>query len=289
VGCEPEAPIPGGIEQAVAAARDSELIVLCVGETEGMSGEAQSRAEIVIPAPQRALAEAVAAVGKPVVTILKHGRALVLDGAIAGSDAIIASWFLGTETGNALADILFGDHGPSGRLPVSFPHASGQSPYFYDHRSTGRPTVNHEQGEEFKTRYREFLNSAAYPFGHGLTYGQIVYEQLELGSDTLSSSGSLEVRVKLRNRGDREAVELVQLYIHDRAASVTRPVRELKAFRHVTLAPSETEYVDFTLRREDLLFVGRDMEWTVEPGLFDLWIAPNAEAGLHATFELLGA
>jgi beta-glucosidase len=289
MGCEPEAPIPDGIEQAVAAARDSDLIVLCVGETEGMSGEAQSRAEIVIPAPQRALAEAVAAVGKPVVTILKHGRALVLDGAIAGSDALIASWFLGTETGNALADILFGDHGPSGRLPVSFPHASGQSPYFYDHRSTGRPTVTHEQGEEFKTRYREFLNSAAYPFGHGLTYGEIVYEQLELGSDTLSWSGSLEVRVKLLNRGDREAVELVQLYIRDRAASVTRPVRELKAFRHVTLAPGKTGHVVFTLRREDLLFVGRDMEWTVEPGLFDLWIAPNAEAGLHATFELLGA
>jgi beta-glucosidase len=174
-------------------------------------------------------------------------------------------------------------------LPVSFPHASGQSPYFYDHRSTGRPTVTHEQGEEFKTRYREFLNSAAYPFGHGLTYGEIVYEQLELGSDTLSWSGSLEVRVKLLNRGDREAVELVQLYIRDRAASVTRPVRELKAFRHVTLAPGKTGHVDFTLRREDLLFVGRDMEWTVEPGLFDLWIAPNAEAGLHATFELLGA
>ncbi|HEX8402690.1 MAG TPA: beta-glucosidase BglX [Allosphingosinicella sp.] len=286
-GCGTEAPIPDGIEQAVAAAREADVIVLVVGEGEDMSGEAQSRVTIDIPGPQRMLAEAIAAVGKPVVTILKSGRALVLEGAIARSEAILAAWFLGTETGTALADILFGDHGPSGRLPVSFPQSSGQSPYHYDHRSTGRPTETHQPGEQFKARYREALNRAAYPFGHGLTYGDVVYEDLDLGTCTLPWSGSIEVGAVIRNRGEREATELVQLYIRDRAASITRPVRQLKAFRHVTLAPGASERIAFQLRREDLLFLGRDLGWTVEPGLFDLWIAPSSETGLHGTFELL--
>jgi beta-glucosidase len=254
-----------------------------------MSGEAQSRIDISVPAPQRALAEAVAAVGKPIVTVLKNGRALMLDGAVANSNAILVSWFLGAETGTALADILFGDFGPSGRLPISFPQAGGQSPYHYDHRPTGRPTETHQPGEEFKTRYREALNRAAYPFGHGLTYGDVVYEALDIGPGKLSWSGVIEVSATLRNRGARPSEELAQLYIRDEAASVTRPVRQLKAFRHVALAPGETKRVTFELRREDLLFVGRDLQWTVEPGHFDCWIAPSAETGLQGSFELLPA
>lgn len=288
-GCEPEAPLPGGIEEAVEAARWADCVVLVLGEAERMSGEAQSRTDIVVPAPQMQLAQAVAELGKPTVTLLKNGRPLVLEGAVARSDAILVTWFLGTETGTALADILFGDHGPSGRLPVSFPQASGQSPYHYDHKATGRPTVTHEHGEEFKARYREVLNRAAFPFGFGLTYGDIAYEELDVGSGTLEWSGQLKVAATIRNRGHREAIELVQLYIRDRAASVTRPVRELKAYRHVALAPGSAERVEFTLRRSDLLFVGQDLAWTVEPGLFDVWIAPSAEAGLAGAFELLKA
>ncbi len=288
-GSGAEEPLAGGIEQAVAAAHAADIVVMAIGEAERMSGEAQSRTEICIPRPQQALVEAVAAVGKPMVTILKNGRALVLEGAVERSGAILVSWFLGTETGTALADILFGDHGPSGRLPVSFPRASGQSPYFYDHKATGRPTITNQEGEMFKARYREAPNKAAFPFGHGLTYGDISYEALDLGAGQLSWDGELTVSASIRNRGTREAVELVQLYIHDRAASITRPVRQLKAYRHVTLAPDASERVEFTLRRKDLLFVGPDLEWTVEPGLFDLWIAPSAETGLQGSFELLGA
>ena len=288
-GCEPEAATPGGIEQAVAAARDADIVVLAIGEGERMSGEAQSRTDVTIPEAQRAVAEAVAAVGKPIVTVLKNGRALVLDGAVANANAILVSWFLGVETGTALADILFGDFGPSGRLPISFPQAGGQSPYHYDHRPTGRPTETHQPGEEFKTRYRETLNRAAYPFGHGLTYGDIAYERLDVGGGKLSWSGILQVSATLRNRGRRESEELAQLYIRDKAASVTRPVRQLKAFRHVALAPGNSERITFELRREDLLFVGRDLQWTAEPGHFDVWIAPSAETGLQGSFELLPA
>ena len=286
-GAEAEAPIPGGIEAAVAAARAADVVILAIGESERMSGEAQSRVQISIPEPQQALAEAVAATGKPMVTILKNGRALVLEGAVARSEALLVGWFLGVETGNAVADIVFGDHGPSGRLPVSFPQASGQSPYHYDRRATGRPPVTRQAGEEFKARYREVLNGAAYAFGHGLTYGDIAYEALDVGNGRLFWNGALQISATVRNRGRRPATEVVQLYVHDRSASVTRPIRQLKDFAHVELAPGASQRVEFTLRREQLLFVGPDLTWTVEPGTFDVWIAPSAEEGLKGSFELL--
>lgn len=288
-GSDAEASIAGGIEAAVAAARAADVVVLAIGEGERMSGEAQSRIEIAVPEPQQALAEAVAAVGKPMVILLKNGRALELDGAVANSNAILVTWFLGTETGTAIADILFGDHGPSGRLPISFPKSGGQSPFFYDRKVTGRPPVTSRQGEEFKSRYREILNTAAYPFGYGLTYGDIVYEGLEVGGGKLAWNGSIEVSATVRNSGRREATELVQLYIHDRAASITRPIRQLRDWKHVTLAPGAAQRVAFTLKRDDLQFVGRDLKWTAEAGMFDVWIAPSAESGVQGSFELLRA
>lgn len=285
-GSDAEAPIPCGIDEAIAAARAADVVVLAIGESEQMSGEAQSRTDLAIPAPQLALAEAVAAVGKPVVTVLKTGRALVLDGAVARSNAILVAWFLGVETGNALADILFGDFGPSGRLPISFPQRSGQSPFHYDRKATGRPPITLEHGEPFRARYREVLNTAAWPFGHGLTYGEIVYEALDVGDGRLGWDESLTVGVTVRNRGGREATELVQLYVRDRVASVTRPIRQLKDWKHVTLAPGDSATVEFTLRRADLTFVGPDHKWIAEPGNFDVWVAPSAETGLHGAFVL---
>jgi beta-glucosidase len=251
-----------------------------------MSGEAQSRTEIVVPEPQQALAEAVAAVGKPMVVVLKHGRALALQGAVANAPAILATWFLGTETGNAIADVLFGAYGPSGRLPASFPRASGQEPYYYAHKPTGRPNPPGDL-QDYKAHFRGIPNSALYPFGHGLTYGRIEYAGLRLSSPTLPMSGTIEVSATVTNRGRRAAEEVVQLYTHDQVGSLTRPVRELKAFRKVALAPGQSEVVTFTLRAADLSVVGREDRWTVEPGAFDVWIAPSAEAdGVHGTFEL---
>jgi beta-glucosidase len=280
-----EEAIPGGIEAAVAAARAADVVLLAIGESEAMSGEAKSRTEIVVPAPQQALAEAVAATGTPVVVVLKNGRGLALQGAVADAPAILVTWFLGSESGHATADVLFGDYSPSGRLPCSFPRAAGQQPYHYDHKPTGRPNPDGPL-EPYKTHYQGVPNSALYPFGHGLTYGKIGYGAIDAPA-ALAWDGAITVAAIVTNSGSRAAEEVVQLYIRDRTASVTRPVRELKAFRKVALAPGASETVRFTLRREQLLFIGRDNKPTVEPGTFDVWIAPSAEAdGVHATFEL---
>lgn len=287
-GCDAESAIDGGIAAAVAAAQAADVVVLVVGEGERMSGEAQSRIDIGLPAPQRELVEAVAAVGRPMVLILKSGRALVLEGAARSAEAILCAWFLGAETGHAVADILFGDHAPSGRLPVSFPRHTGQSPFHYDRKVTGRPPLSLQHGEEFKARYRETLNVAAWPFGHGLTYGRIDYADLDVGGGRLAWDGSLEVSALVSNTGVHAAEEVVQLYIHDRAASVTRPIRQLKGFQRVALAPGESRRVTFTLTRKDLEFVGRDLSWIAEPGRFTVWIAPSAETGLEGEFELAG-
>jgi beta-glucosidase len=279
-------PLPGGIGEAVAAAQKADIVVLAIGEAQNMSGEAQSRTEIGVPQPQQELAEAVAKVGKPVVVVLKHGRALALEGAVANAQAILATWFLGTETGNSIADVLFGAYSPSGRLPASFPRRSGQQPYYYAHKPTGRPNPDPKL-EDYKARFRGITNTAFYPFGHGLTYGKIEYSDFALSAPGLGMNGEIAVSARITNRGSRDAEEVVQLYTHDRVASITRPVRELKAFRKIKLAPGQSEVVRFVLRPADLQFYGLANKPVVEPGSFDVWIAPSAEAeGAHGTFEL---
>jgi len=287
-GCHVDGSFPGGLQAAVAAASSADVAVLAIGESRESSGEAQSRSEIVVPAAQQGLVAAVAATGTPVVVVLSNGRALALDGAVLASPAILVGWFLGSSSGPALADVLFGDYSPSGRLPVSFPRESGQVPYYYGHKTTGRPGISPDALEKFTTHYHGTPNTARFAFGHGLTYGRIEYAGLDTGAGTLAADGALVITARIRNRGTRVAEEVVQLYVHDRAASVTRPVRELKDFRKIKLGPGESGTVHFTLRRDDLLFIGRDLKPTVEPGLFDLWVAPSAEAdGLAGSFELL--
>lgn len=286
-GCEVERPIAGGIEAAVAAARAADVVVLSIGEAQTMSGEAQSRAEIVVPAPQQALAEAVAATGKPVVVVLRNGRALALAGAVRDAAAILVTWYLGSESGNAIADVLYGAYSPSARLPVSFPYLTGQEPYHYDHKTTGRPQPDGPR-VDYKAQFREVPNQALYPFGHGLTYGKIAYSGMALSAQQLPWAGKLEIAATVTNSGSRAAEEVAQLYIHDRTASVTRPVRQLIAFRKLALAPGQSETVRFTIDRTMLEFYGFENRPTVEPGLFDVWIAPSAQAnGVHGTFSLV--
>lgn len=285
-GCEPESPIEGGIEAAVAAARAADVVLLAIGETESMTGEAQSRSEIVVPAPQQALAEAVAAAGKPVVVLLRTGRALALQGAVRGAQAILVTWFLGLETGNAVSDVLLGRVSPSGRLPVSFPQAPGQVPYYYARRNTGRPAAA-GAFQEYTARYRGISARPLYPFGHGLTYSTIRYDSLELSPARLPWDEPLRLRARLTNTGTREVEEVVQLYLRDRVASLARPLRELKDFRKLALAPGRTAEVEFTLRREDLTFIGLDNRPVVEPGEFEVWVGPSAQEGLMQVFELV--
>jgi beta-glucosidase len=279
-----EQALDSGIESAVAAAQAADVVVLAIGEGQDMSGEGNSRTEIVVPRPQQELAEAVAKTGKPIVILLRNGRALALEGAVRDAAAIVVTWFLGTETGNAIADVLFGDRSPGGRLPVSFPQASGQQPYFYGHRTTGRPEG--DQGPAYKARYREVSNEALFPFGHGLTYTRFAYEPLKLSADSLSWDGSLTVSTRITNTGDREAEEVAQLYIRDVVASMTRPVRELKGFRKIKLPPGAATEVQFTLTRQDLTFYDAQLQRVSEPGEFDVWIAPSAVTGLSRRFVL---
>ena len=284
-----EQPLPGGIDDAAAAARAADVVVLEIGESENMSGEAQSRDGITMPAPQQALAEAIAATGKPLVIVLKNGRALALEGAVKAAPAILVGWFLGSEGGRALADILLGKASPSARLPMSFPIASGQEPFHYDRKSTGRPNPPGDLSP-YKAHYRGIPNHALYPFGHGLTYGDIAYSGFTASAPTMAWDGPIELSATVTNRGQRAVEEVVQLYINDKVASITQPIQELKAFRKVALAPGASEHVTFTLRRADLEFIGVELKPTVEPGKFDVWIAPSAQVdGVRGSFELMAA
>ncbi len=280
------APFPGGIDAAVAAARAADVALLAVGEAQSMSGEAQSRTAITLPAPQQALVEAVAATGKPIVILLKNGRALALEGAVLAAPAILVTWFLGSETGNALADLLFGRASPSGRLPISFPQESGQEPFYYAHKTTGRPNPPGPP-QPYKAHYQTVGNEARFSFGHGLTYGRFAYSALSDGGGRLVWGGRLEVGATITNYSGREADEVVQLYIHDRAASVTQPIRRLIDFRRVRLASGQSAPVRFTIARADLAFTGLAIRPTIEPGAFDFWVAPSSADGLAGRFELL--
>ena len=280
-GCGIETAIPGGIEQAVAAAKGADIVILALGESQIMSGEAQSRTEIGLPAPQQALAEAVANLGKPVIVLLRHGRALALEGAVRSAPAILATWFPGSRTGEAIADILFGDVNPSAKLAVSFPRESGQQPFFYNHKSTGRPAPG-EQPVMFKARYRETANVALFPFGHGLSYTTFEIGELSVPA---RMTNRIEISAVVRNTGKRAGEEVVQLYIHDEVASRTRPVRELKGFRKVALAPGEQAKVNFTLTKADLAFWSEGVMRS-EPGAFRVWLGNSSVSGESRVFEL---
>lgn len=283
-GCGLEAELDGGFDAAVAAARAADVVLLAVGEPQNYSGEAQSRTQIVLPAVQQALAEAVVATGTPVVVLLRHGRALALHGAVADAGAILATWFLGTQTGHGVADVVFGAYNPAAKLPVSFPRDSGQQPLYYNRQRTGRPEL--PDMSEFKSRWREYPNTALYPFGHGLSYTTFDIATPTLSSDTPGWNDTLEIRTRVTNTGDRDGEIAVQLYVHDRVGSRVRPIRELKGFRKLALAAGASEDVVFTLDRHALAFTRRDGSFGAEPGLFDLWVADTSESGEAASFTL---
>jgi beta-glucosidase len=279
-----EKEIAGGVQAAVEAARASDVAVLYIGESATMSGEGASRVDLSIPQPQLDLVSAVAAVGKPMVILLKHGRALELVGPVKNAQAIVCTWFLGSESGNAIADVVFGDHAPQGRLPISFPQRSGQQPYFYNHRSSGRPEGSGPAGS--RTRYREVSNQALYPFGHGLGYSAVAYGPTQASAPRLARRGAIKVRAQVSNQGSRAHHEVAQLYVHVKAANPVQPVRVLKNIRHLDLKPGEVATVEFELTAADLAFVHQDQATRAEAGQFDVWIAPTATGGVSATVAL---
>jgi len=284
-GCGIETPIQHGVERALAAARDAHVVILALGEGQDMSGEAQSRTQIELPEVQQALAESLAQIGRPTIVLLRHGRALALHGAVAAANAVLATWFLGTEAGNAIADVVFGKVNPSAKLPVSFPWESGQEPFYYDRKSTGRPPTR--GSVEYTARFRTTENTARYPFGHGLSYARFVLDKLKLDAAGMAWDGKLIAHVEIRNDGKVAGSEVVQLYLRDRVASRTRPIRELKAIQRVTLDPGDSKTLTFELTRRDLEFIGPGGKSIAEAGDFDLWIGQSSVDGLHAGFKLL--
>ncbi len=271
-----------GFAAAVAAARQAKVAVLVLGERGDMSGEAASRASLGLPGVQQQLLEAVAATGTPVVLVLMNGRPVILEWASDHVPAIVETWFLGIEAGNATADVLFGDVNPSGRLPVTFPRVLGQVPLYYNHRNTGRPP---DPKNKFSSKYIDVPVTPRYPFGYGLSYATFAYSNLKLSAARARVSDTVTATVTVTNSGSREGTEVVQLYVRDEVASVSRPVRELKAFRRVALRPAESRTLELRIAVRDLWFYGLDMKPVVEPGTFRVYVGPNSAEGLEATFE----
>lgn len=272
-----------GIDEAARIASGADAAVLVVGETGAMSGEAASRASLDLPGRQLELARRVIATGKPTAIVLMNGRPLTIPWLAEHAGAILEAWFPGTEGGHAVADVLFGNVNPGGKLPVTFPRAVGQVPIHHDHMSTGRPP---DERNKYTSKYLDVPWTPLYPFGHGLSYTQFKLSRLRLSQARIPPDGQIVASVDLENAGGRAGDEVVQLYLRDVAASVTRPVQELAAFQRVTLGPGESRTLQFTLASAQLGFYDRDMKWVVEPGLFRVRVGTSSEGGLEGSFEV---
>jgi beta-glucosidase len=255
----------------------ADVIVAVFGETRDMSGEAASRTSIELPGEQQKQLEALVALGKPVVLVVMSGRPLAISWADAHVPAIVQAWFLGIESGNALADVLFGDVNPSAKLPVTIPRTTGQVPIYYAHLPTGRPP---DPADKYTSKYIDVPIGPLYPFGFGLSYTTFAYSDLRVTASSASAT--------VRNTGTRDGEEIVEMYIGDPVASVSRPVKELKAFKRVALKPGESARVTFPIARHDLAFWS-DGRWVVEPGGFNVWIGPSSATGLQGRFEVRGS
>ena len=274
------------IDEAVRAAREADVIVAAVGEARGMSHESSSRTSLALPASQQALLEALVATGKPLVVVLMNGRPLQLGWVKEHADAVLETWFAGTEGGHAIADVLFGAHNPSGKLPISFPRSVGQIPTYYNHPRLGRPYVEGRPGN-YTSQYFEEPNGALYPFGYGLSYTDFELSKPQLSRRTLNRGQKLEVSVTVKNTGARAGATVVQLYLQDLVGSSVRPVKELKGFRKLMLEPGETQPVRFVLGEEDLKFYDARLDHVAEPGEFEVQLGLDSQSVLSERFELL--
>ncbi|MFL6215573.1 MAG: glycoside hydrolase family 3 N-terminal domain-containing protein [Blastocatellia bacterium] len=283
-GCDITGDDTAGINEAARVAGDADAVVLAIGESGDMSGEARSRSSLDLPGRQLDLVKAIRATGKPVAVVLMNGRPLSINWVAANVPAILDAWFAGSQGGHAIADVLFGDVNPGGKLPVTFPRSVGQAPLYYNHMSTGRPP---DPNNPYTSKYIDVPWTPLYPFGYGLSYTEFRFSTLQLSAPRIHPNGSLKVSVEIENTGKRTGDEVAQLYIRDVAASRTRPVKELKGFERITLRPGERRRVEFTLTPAELGFYNRDMKWVVEPGLFKVWVGANSESGLESSFEVI--
>ena len=285
-GCEIEGDNKDGFAEAVAVANQADVVILSIGERRDMSGEAKSRSNLRLPGVQEELIKAIQATGKPIVVLINAGRPLIFNYTADTVPAILYTWWLGTEAGNAIADVLFGDYNPSGKLPMSFPREEGQIPIYYNHFNTGRPAAN-ETATNYVSAYTDLKNSPKFPFGFGLSYTTFDYSDLKLSKNKIKSTETIEVSMTITNSGKVAGEEVVQLYLRDKVGSVVRPIIELKDFQKIKLNAGETKMVKFTIDKQKLSFYNTDLKWITEPGDFDLMIgSSSSDIRLKATFEL---
>ena len=278
----------GGFAAALDAARGADSVLLFLGEDAGLSGEASSRAFLNLPGAQEELAAEVARSGKPVIAVIMAGRPLTFHDVAAKAAAVLYAWHPGTMGGPAIAEALFGDTAPGGRLSVTFPRTVGQVPIYYNHMSTGRPAAETgpQADNKYSSKYVDVSFTPEYPFGYGLSYTRFAYSGLKLSAARMAIGGRIAASAEIANTGAREGDEIVQFYTRQLAASLTRPVRELRAFRRVHLKPGEKQTVEFALKSDDLAFYISSGRLAAEPGKFEVWIAPDSASGPMATFDL---
>ncbi|MDE6857215.1 MAG: glycoside hydrolase family 3 C-terminal domain-containing protein, partial [Alistipes sp.] len=278
---------PEDADEAVRIASEADVVVAFLGEHEMQSGESSSRSELTLAASQRALLERLLQTGKPVVLVYFMGRPVVMDWETEHVPAILNVWFPGSEAGDAIADVLFGDVNPSGKLTTSFPRSVGQIPIHYDELPTGRPLPEGSRFVKFTSAYLDVPNTPLYPFGYGLSYTTFEYSPMALSADTMTESGAIEVSVDVKNTGDRAGDEIVQLYIRDLVGSVSRPLKQLKGFERMHLEPGETRTATFTITADLLKFYNADLEYVCEPGDFEVMVGPNCMEVERRRFELV--
>lgn len=272
------------IPAAVSVARQADVIVLAIGEGGLMSGEAHSRGSIKIPGRQEELAAEIFKLGKPVVVLLMNGRPLAIPWLAENAPSLLECWFLGTQAGNAIADVIFGKYNPAGKLTATFPYSEGQIPMYYNHLNTGRPMMS--ESDFYVSRYEDIPNKPVYPFGYGLSYTTFTYSDIKLSANEIGMSDSLKISVEVKNTGKYDGEEVVQLYIRDLVGSVSRPVKELKGFRKLMIKAGESQQVTFTISSSDLAFYTKDMSFKAEPGEFKVFVGTNSVDCKEAAFVL---
>lgn len=273
-----------GFAEAITAAKGADVVVMVLGEHGLQSGEGRSRTDIGLPGVQQELLEEVYKVNSNVVLVLNNGRPLAIPWADENIPSIVEAWHLGTQSGNAIAQVLYGDYNPSGKLPMTFPRNVGQVPIYYNYKNTGRPLMS-EPESVFWSHYSDEKNTPLYPFGYGLSYTKFEYSNLELNQKSFSGSGTIEVSVSVKNTGKYTGKEVVQLYIRDLFASVTRPIKELKGFEMIELQPNETKKVHFTINKKTIEFFTANSKWEAENGDFKLFVGGNSVKTLETDFQ----
>ena len=285
-GCGIEDTSRTGFANAIAVAKQADIVIMSVGERRDMSGEAKSRSNINLPGVQEELIKAIHATGKPVVVMINAGRPLVFQWTSKNIPAILYTWWLGSEAGNAIADVLFGDYNPSAKLPMTFPRSVGQIPIFYSHLNTGRPAQN-DSDRFYRSAYNDLSIYPQYEFGYGLSYTSFTYDSLLADKTKMKSDEVISIKCSITNTGKFAGEEVVQLYLRDRVASLVRPVKELKDFKKIMLQPGESKIIEFIIDKDKLSFYNQQLDWVAEPGEFEIMIgSSSADIRLKTLIEL---